>query len=107
MTEADAEQPPCCWPCGRRFGRRDGRDGVAVTAWEGACGVCGERGAVTSPRAWGWLQQGWQDAFHSARSDIPMRAASPLETNEAPASPAEASIDASRDLPKSTGAPWL
>lgn len=48
-----------CLPCGNKWGRRVGGGGVC-TVHQGVCGVCGETRAVTEPRDFGHLKQGWE-----------------------------------------------
>lgn len=63
MTQAittDLDYPLwVCGPCGRLYGRLI-PDGVS-TYNQNDCGVCGENAAVTSPRNFGHLKDGWQN----------------------------------------------
>lgn len=47
-----------CFDCGKLYGRRDGG---LCTVHPDTCGVCGHEKAVTEPRDFGGLIDGWQD----------------------------------------------
>lgn len=53
------EYPECvCFDCGELYGRR--LAGIC-TVNMGTCGVCGENKAVTEPRDYGHLKDGWEN----------------------------------------------
>ncbi len=46
-----------CSPCGSKYGRRE----CGIATWHtDECDVCGEHRAVTEPRDYGHLKDGWQ-----------------------------------------------
>lgn len=47
-----------CSDCGDKYGR--GMPHGHLSCWhEDICGVCGEKKAVTEPRDFGYLKEGW------------------------------------------------
>lgn len=47
-----------CLACGTKHGRRP----VGIATWHiDECGICGETVAVTDPRDFGHLKQGWNE----------------------------------------------
>lgn len=47
-----------CTPCGIKYGKGGG-NGIS-TFHNGTCGICGSDAAVTEPRDFGHLRDGWQ-----------------------------------------------
>ena len=62
MTSTSKTVPPypvwICLPCGNRLGR-GAPAGHVCTVHIGVCDVCGETRAVTEPRDFGYLKDGW------------------------------------------------
>jgi len=48
-----------CCECGTKYGRRVDVDHIS-TYHVGTCGVCGSERAVTEPRDFGHLRDGWE-----------------------------------------------
>lgn len=48
-----------CIDCGEKHGKGPGND--CCTMHMGVCGVCGKDAAVTEPRDFGHLKEGWND----------------------------------------------
>lgn len=47
-----------CHDCGTKYGR--GECGIATWHTD-TCGVCGKETAVTEPRDYGYLKEGWEN----------------------------------------------
>lgn len=67
MSKADKVEYPSwvCLDCGKQYGRR--RGGIC-TMHNGRCDVCGENKAVTEPRDFGHLLDGWQ--YHCTAAGV-------------------------------------
>jgi hypothetical protein len=61
MIPKAAERQPevVCNGCGTLFGRYMRPDRVS-SYWMDTCGVCGKHMAVTEPRDFGYLKEGWE-----------------------------------------------
>lgn len=63
-NQRDSRYPSwVCSDCGERHGRREPSN---ATWHEGECDVCGYTNAVTQPRDFGHLKDGWQDVQASS-----------------------------------------
>jgi hypothetical protein len=49
-----------CADCGIKWGKRD-KTGTSATWHIGTCGVCGHEKAVTEPRDFRYLKEGWEN----------------------------------------------
>lgn len=59
MTRPAKNQPGwVCLDCGKKHGAGKGND--ICTVHEGTCGVCGKTKAVSEPRDFGYLREGWE-----------------------------------------------
>ena len=51
-----------CGDCGTKYGRKP----CGIATWDmGVCGVCGKTTAVTEPRDFNHLKEGWQNEITS------------------------------------------
>lgn len=68
MTFKKVEKPEypvwVCFDCGKLYGRHEA--GIC-TVHMGTCGVCGENKAVTEPRDFGYLVDGWENHKRSSK----------------------------------------
>ena len=52
-----------CSACGAKYGKLQGKwPKYKVATWHyGICDICGKKDAVTEPRDFGHLEEGWED----------------------------------------------
>jgi len=59
MTKRKPYPAWICFDCGDKWGRRE----CGIATWHtDTCCICGERRAVTEPRDYGHLKEGWEKA---------------------------------------------